>query len=96
VTKSPFTLSIEPREGEPPIQHGFHLGTDPELARNIAKEIFHSRVRARLPVLTVALMREGRLFDCYDGRSWSSDDDDYEQAAEAAARVADAKEGFDD
>lgn len=32
---SPFVLSIEPT-GKPAYQHGFHLGTDEPLARQIA------------------------------------------------------------
>jgi len=64
---STFTLSIETTEGQS-FQYGFHLGTDERLARQIAEERFHARVNNGLPVITVAILRDGRMVDCYGGR----------------------------
>lgn len=66
----PFTLSIEDTAGHS-FQHGFHLGTDEGLARQIAEEKFNARVEHNLPVVTVALMHKGKMIDCYDGR-WAN------------------------
>ena len=63
----PFWLSIEPING-PSRVHGFHLGTDERIARELAVEVFIGTM-AR----TVALMRYGKLHDVYDGRDWHSD-----------------------
>ena len=73
---SPFCLSIEPTEGKT-FQYGFHLGTDERLARVIAVEKFQQRnaagaERPELFTRTVALMRNRRIVDVYDGR-WSSE-----------------------
>jgi len=64
----PFCLSIEDVAGHS-FQHGFHLGTDEQLARQIAEEKFHARIKHGLPTVTVALMQRGKLVGCYDG-SW--------------------------
>ena len=64
-----FCLSIEETEGASRL-HGFHLGTIESVARSIAEETFHARVRHALPVVTVALMLNGKVFDVYDGRWW--------------------------
>jgi len=61
-----FTLSIEPT-GKPAFQHGFHLGTDERVARQIAEEMFHGRNRAGAWTCTVALIRNRKLFAVYDG-----------------------------
>jgi hypothetical protein len=66
-----FTLSIETAAGQS-FQHGFHLGTIESVARQIAEEMFHNRVKYGHPVVTVALIRGGKLFDCYDGK-WHSE-----------------------
>jgi hypothetical protein len=63
-----FTLSIEPQDGKA-YQHGFHLGTIEETARSLAEEIFHHNIAKPR---TVALIRDRRIYDVYDGR-WSSD-----------------------
>jgi hypothetical protein len=65
-TSSPFILSIETEAGKSHV-HGFHLGTDEHLARQIAEEKFHARVQYGLPVVTVALVRNGKMVDCYGG-----------------------------
>lgn len=65
-----FQLSIEPVEG-PSFMHGFHLGTIESIARQIASEMFHARNKYDLPTRTVALLRDHKLFDVYDG-VWSS------------------------
>jgi hypothetical protein len=66
-----FTLSIEATAGQAFV-HGFHLGTIESVARQIAQEKFHARIAHGLPVVTVALIRGGKLFDIYDGE-WSSE-----------------------
>lgn len=70
-TKVPFVLSIETIAGKAFV-HGFYLGTDERLARRIAEERFHGRIANNLPVVTVALMRDHRIYDVYDGR-WHSE-----------------------
>lgn len=69
---SPFVLSIETSSGVSE-QHPFHLGTDERLARQIAVEKYNARVANGLPVVTVALMRDGRMVDCYVGDRWASE-----------------------
>ena len=61
-----FVLSIEDVAGHS-FQYGFHLGTDERLARQIAEEKFNARVANNMPVVTVALMRAGKMVDCFDG-----------------------------
>lgn len=70
-----FTLSIEDVAGHS-FQHGYHLGTDEQIARQIAVEKFHARIEHKLPVVTVALLRGNKMVDCYDG-VWASERDDY-------------------
>lgn len=69
---NPFILSIETEPGKS-VQHGFHLGTDLRLAMQIAAERFHARVSNNQPVITVALMRDGKMVDCYYGDKWHSE-----------------------
>lgn len=64
---APFILSIEPT-GKPAYVHGFHLGTDEAVARKIAEEMF----RSRRYTCTVALIRDHKLVDVYDG-AWASE-----------------------
>lgn len=66
---NPFTLSIEPTGGKAFV-HGFHLGTDEAVAREIAVEMFHGRNKAGDYTCTVALIRDNAIVDIYDGR-WS-------------------------
>lgn len=66
VTTNPFVLSIEPVEGKSFV-HGFHLGTDERVARQFAEEKYRA-TGAR----TVALMRDWRIWDVFDG-SWFSE-----------------------
>ncbi len=66
---SPFTLSIEPT-GKPAFQHGFHLGTDERVARQFAEEIFRTRNNTHRDTCTVALIRDRKIVDIYDG-SWN-------------------------
>lgn len=74
MTTTPFCLSIETAAGESH-QHGFHLGTDLALARQIAVEKYNARVAFGLPVVTVALMRDRKMVDCYLGDRWASEAD---------------------
>jgi hypothetical protein len=68
-----FLLSIEPMEGKA-YRHGFHLGTIESIAREIAVEKFQVLNANGKPTRTVALIRGGRMFDCFDGK-WSSEYD---------------------
>ena len=61
-----FTLSIEDTAGHS-FQHGFHLGTDERLARQIAEEKFNARIKHGLPVVTVALIHDRKIVDVFDG-----------------------------
>jgi hypothetical protein len=72
----PYILSIEPIEGET-FQHKFHLGTDIGVAKKIAVEMFHARNQQNMPTRTVALLRDNKIVDCYDGK-WSSEYDSFE------------------
>jgi hypothetical protein len=71
IPTQPYILSIETAEGRS-FRHGYHLGTDETLARQIAEEKFHARVNAGLPTVTVALIRDGRMIDCFDGTWFNS------------------------
>lgn len=63
----PYVLSIEYADGVVK-QHGFHLGTDLRLAKQIAEEKF-SAANAR----SVALIRQGEKTRYFDFRKeWSS------------------------
>jgi hypothetical protein len=66
-----FILSIEPMDG-PSFQHGFHLGTIESVARKFAEDMFFWRNNSGEATRTVALIRDRKLFDCYDGM-WSSE-----------------------
>ena len=72
MSNHPFILSIETVEGKSFV-HGFHLGTDERLARQIAEEKFRARVADNLPVVTVAIVRNYKMVDCFDGRDWFSE-----------------------
>jgi hypothetical protein len=69
---NPFTMSIEfaPLQSR---QHGFHLGTDEKLARQIVTEKYAAMLKTEQPVVTIALMRNGHIVDVWDGSQWSSD-----------------------
>lgn len=69
---SPFVMSIEIAEGRSAV-HGYHLGTDERLARSIVEERFHGRVKFGLPTVTIALMRDRKVVDVFDGSRWSSE-----------------------
>ncbi len=69
-----FCLSIEPVDGAT-FQHGFHLGTDLKLAKQIAEEKFNARNKHGMPTRTVALILSGKIVDVFDGR-WASDWDE--------------------
>lgn len=61
-----FTLSIEVESGRC-VQHPFHLGTIESVARQCAVDVYNSRVKHWLPVVSVALMRGGKMVDSYVG-----------------------------
>lgn len=67
-----YTLSIETDAGT--YQHGYHLGTIENVARDMAGYIygrFTPRIGTR--IVTVALMLDGRMVDCFDGH-WFDDE----------------------
>jgi hypothetical protein len=68
---SPFVLSIETTNGA--FQYGFHLGTNEAEARKLAEERFHWRAQYQNDIVTVALKRDGKLFDVYYGNGWHSE-----------------------
>lgn len=72
---STFTASIETYDNGT-FQYGFHLGTCERTARECVKSLmglrYHSRL-GRIRVATVALMRDGRMVDCFDGDDWQSE-----------------------
>ncbi len=63
---SPFILSIEPFDGAV-YRHPYHLGTIEMVACQIAEEIFAARRNIR----TIALIRDRKIVDVFDGK-WSS------------------------
>lgn len=67
---TPYTLSIEDTEGHS-FLYGLHLGTNERFARLFAESRFHTRVMLGMPVVTVALMLNGHMVDCYDGHWFS-------------------------
>lgn len=76
----PYTLSIEPIDGKT-FLHGFHLGTDLRLAKQIAEEKFRARNSSpvekdldgrTMKTRTVALKQGGKLVDVFDGE-WASE-----------------------
>jgi len=68
----PFEMSIEETEGVSK-KHGFHLGTVERLAREIVEDTYRARVLNNLPVVTIALMRGGKMMDLFYGDGWASD-----------------------
>lgn len=66
----PFTLSVEPIRARPYL-HGYHLGTDLNIARAFGEEIWR-RVNDAYGCYTVALKRGKDIIDWYDGRDWLS------------------------
>lgn len=67
----PYVLSIEPIDGET-FKHGFHLGTDLDIAKKFAAEMFHARNREGWHTRTVALLSDNKIVDVYDG-TWRND-----------------------
>jgi hypothetical protein len=64
-----FTASVETTEFTS-FQYPWHLGTIERVARDCVENIFRSRVKAEVPVLTVALMYDQKIFDVWDGKEW--------------------------
>lgn len=71
-----FTMSIEPVDG-PTFVHGFHLGTIENIARQLCEERFHCNCGCAYhpQARTIALIRNRRIVDVYDGR-WFNDCDE--------------------
>lgn len=67
-----FTASIETDAGT--YEHGFHLGTHEQVARDFCVELFHKRKpKQGTRVVTVGLKKAGKLVDTYYGDRWQSD-----------------------
>lgn len=67
-----YLLSIEDRPFHS-FRDGFHLGTDLKLAKQLAAERFHGRLKAGMPTVSVAVLdQKGMVVDVYDGQ-WSSE-----------------------
>lgn len=66
-----FTLSVEPKIA---CKHtdGVQLGESEALARKAAEFNLIARRAGGLETNTVAIMRDGKVFDCFDGKQWSS------------------------
>jgi hypothetical protein len=84
---NPFLISIEPVEG-PSFRHGFHAGTIEPVARKLVEDMFRGRNARGDWTRTIALMRDGKLFDTFDGR-WASDEAERAFAEAAQERLAD-------
>lgn len=73
----PFIASIETSAGT--FQYGFHLGTDPRVARQEAERLFKNppshRMQTGSYVISVALMMNRKMYDCFDGHEWESQRD---------------------
>ena len=69
----PFILSMERSIGEMPEKHGFHLGNTEWIARRIVEEKMQTCVENGWPMVTMALFRDGKIFDVLhrDGQ-WQS------------------------
>jgi hypothetical protein len=70
----PFTLSIEETAGKSR-QHGFHLGTDEHIARIIVQDKMQAFINYGMPVVSMALMRNGKIIDVlYPDLEWTSNE----------------------
>lgn len=67
----PFVMSIEENEGHSKL-HGFHLGTDERLARELVQDRFAGRSKAGQHTVSIALMRGGKIVDVFYGNIWNS------------------------
>lgn len=87
MSDSVFVLSIEPEIGESYI-YGFHLGTIEDIARMEAELIWSRKHDLRGRCKTVALVRDRRIFDVYDGTTWfnAAMDKWYEESAVEAIK----------
>ncbi len=66
-------LSIEETEGKSR-QHGFHLGTDEKLARQITTEKMQAFITYHMPVVSMALIRNRKIVDVlYADGEWQSE-----------------------
>jgi hypothetical protein len=68
-----FILSIEETEGKSR-QHGYHLGTDEPLARQIVEEKMRYFVEHNLPIISMALIKDCKTVDTlYSDGVWYND-----------------------
>ena len=68
-----FTLSIEETVGISKL-HGFHLGTIESTARTICEEKLAARKEYGIPTVSLALIRNGKIFDVlYSDGTWNND-----------------------
>ncbi len=69
----PFTVSIEP-VNRPCYAYGYHLGHDEILAKNFVRGMWRDYdAHHGQGLYTIALMRDGKIHDVFDGRDWFSD-----------------------
>lgn len=68
---STFILSIETAPGKA-MQYPWHFGTIEHIARACALAVYRDRVKAGLPTYTIALIRDCKIFDVFDGAEWHS------------------------
>lgn len=69
---SVFRATIETADGKGFFAHGFHLGTDEAIARKCAEDLMSLSYYPAV-VKTVSLVKDGALFDVFDGKAWDSD-----------------------
>jgi len=72
MSRDTFTMSIEAPEGRSHM-HPYHLGTIESIARTCAVDKFHAMTKCGQSVVTIALIRDGRIFDVYYGNGWHSE-----------------------
>jgi len=73
----PFTMTIETEEGHPPLFHPYHLGTIERVARDCVLYQYQCRCLAKLPVVTIALWRDGKIIDVFMGDRWQNDTEEF-------------------
>lgn len=67
----PFIMSIETHEGKS-FKYGFDLGTIEPIARVLCEERYHARIANGQSVVTIGLMRDGRVVDRFMGDRWAN------------------------
>lgn len=72
-TQPPFTMSVEP-VNRPVFEYGYHLGHDADVARRFVQNYFRDYDHTfGHGLYTIAIKRNGKVWDVYDGCDWSSE-----------------------